>query len=251
MDYRWIDRGRHALSGVDPKVRAPPPELATELDMQAASMNFYKHHIGDYAKKTAHLTVLEHGAYLLMLHAYYGTEKPLPFGRDLYRICRAFGKKERAAVDKVAAQFWTRTDAGYVNGRAFDEIKEASELGDIARENGKLGGRPKKPSGLSENNPAGSFLKPNGKAIQTPDSNSDSEDQGSSAVSPLPVDPRKSLWDLGVNLLGTDARSVIGQAIKRVGEPKVGEILGQMAVRPPAEPKAWFIKATQERGVVC
>jgi uncharacterized protein YdaU (DUF1376 family) len=82
-------------------------------------MNFYKHHIGDYAKKTAHLTVLEHGAYLLMLHAYYGTEKPLPFGRDLYRICRAFGKKERAAVDKVAAQFWTRTDAGYVNGRAF------------------------------------------------------------------------------------------------------------------------------------
>lgn len=133
-------------------------------------MNFYKHHIGDYAKKTAHLTVLEHGAYLLMLHAYYGTEKPLPFGRDLYRICRAFGKKERAAVDKVADQFWTRTDVGYVNGRAFEEIKEASELSDIARENGKLGGRPKKPSGLSENNPAGSFLEPSGKAIQTPDS---------------------------------------------------------------------------------
>ena len=25
-------------------------------------VNYYKHHIGDYAKKTAHLTVIEHGA---------------------------------------------------------------------------------------------------------------------------------------------------------------------------------------------
>jgi hypothetical protein len=33
-----------------------------------------------------------------------------------------------------------------------------------------LGGRPKKPSELSENNPAGLNLEPTGKAIQTPDS---------------------------------------------------------------------------------
>jgi uncharacterized protein YdaU (DUF1376 family) len=133
-------------------------------------LNFYKHHIGDYAKKTGALSMTEHGAYLLMLQAYYGTEKPLPFGRDLYRICRAFGKKERAAVDKVAALFWKRTEAGFVNGRAFEEIEIASELSDIARENGSKGGRPKKPSGLIYENPAGSEKEPNAKAIQTPDS---------------------------------------------------------------------------------
>lgn len=87
-------------------------------------MNFYKHHIGDYAKKTAHLTVLEHGAYLLMMQAYYATERPLPFGRDLYRICRANGKKERAAIDKVASEFWTRTEAGLINSRADREMAE-------------------------------------------------------------------------------------------------------------------------------
>jgi uncharacterized protein YdaU (DUF1376 family) len=156
-------------------------------------VNFYKHHIGDYAKKTAHLTVLEHGAYLLMLHAYYGTEKPLPFGRDLYRICRAFGKKERAAVDKVAAQFWTRTNVGFVNGRAFYEIKEASELSDIARENGKLGGRPKKPSGLSENNPAGLFLEPSGKAIQTPDSIIQSKKEPSAVTEKVKSKPKTTI----------------------------------------------------------
>ncbi len=63
-------------------------------------------------------------------------------------------------------------------------------------------------------------------------------------------DPRQALWDLGKRILGTDAGSIIGLAIKRVGQEKVGEILGSMATKPPAEPKTYFLKATQERGVV-
>jgi uncharacterized protein YdaU (DUF1376 family) len=139
-------------------------------------MNFYKHHIGDYAKKTADLSMIEQGAYLLMLHAYYGTEKPLPFGRDLYRICRAFGKKERQAVDKVADRFWTKTDKGFVNGRAFEEIENAAKFAETAKENGKKGGRPAKPDGLLSGNRTGSKNKPDGKAIQTPDSISQTPD---------------------------------------------------------------------------
>lgn len=137
-------------------------------------MNYYKHHIGDYAKKTGELTLMEHGAYLLMLHSYYGTEKPLPMGDRLYRMLRALTKAERAAVDSVVTQFWTETKDGLVNGRAFEEIGSATELIEIARQNGKGGGRPKKPSGiaggLSENNPAGLILEPSGKALQVPGS---------------------------------------------------------------------------------
>jgi uncharacterized protein YdaU (DUF1376 family) len=133
-------------------------------------VNFYKHHIGDYAKKTAHLSALEHGVYLLMLHTYYGTEKPLPTGEPLYRIARAHSKAERAAVDSVAAQFWKRTETGLVNGRAFEEMESATQLVEVARQNGNRGGRPKGTRRVSENNPAGSFSKPSGKAIQTPDS---------------------------------------------------------------------------------
>lgn len=46
-------------------------------------MNFFKLYIGDYQRDTAHLSVTEHGAYLLMLQHYYATEKPLPPGKAL------------------------------------------------------------------------------------------------------------------------------------------------------------------------
>jgi len=127
-------------------------------------VNYYKHHIGDYAKKTAHLSVLEHGAYLLMLQAYYGSEHPLPIGDALYRIVRAQSKAERAAVDSVTAQFWTKTETGLVNGRAFDEMEIATQQAEASRANGNLGGRPKKTYQVSESKP-----KPN--LIQTPISN--------------------------------------------------------------------------------
>lgn len=130
----------------------------------SAALNYYKHHLGDYAKKTGHLSLLEHGAYLLMLHAYYGTEKPLPSGEHLYRMARAHTKAERAAVDSIARQFWKKTESGLVNGRAFDELEDATRLAEIAKANGNHGGRPRKTQRVSE-------TEPTGKAIQTPDSN--------------------------------------------------------------------------------
>jgi uncharacterized protein YdaU (DUF1376 family) len=99
---------------------------------------------------------MEHGAYLKLLHAYYGTEQPLPQGEDIYRVAGAHTKAERAAVDKVLGKFWRKTSSGYVNGRAFDEIETASELAKVARQNGTRGGRPKKPAGLFPANPTGS-----------------------------------------------------------------------------------------------
>lgn len=131
------------------------------------AVNFYKHHIGDYAKKTGHLSLLEHGAYLVMLHAYYGTEKPLPLGEQLYRITRAQSKAERAAVDSIARQFWEQTDTGLVNGRAFVEMEEATRQADASRQNGNLGGRPKKTHQVSETEPR---TQPNNNLLQTPDS---------------------------------------------------------------------------------
>lgn len=117
-------------------------------------MIFYKHHLGDYANKTGSLSLMEHGAYLLMLQAYYGSEQPLPRGDALYRLAHAHTKAEKAAVDKIAAKFWKATPAGLVNGRAFRELQAIERLAEVARQNGAKGGRPKKPSGLSKDNPA-------------------------------------------------------------------------------------------------
>jgi uncharacterized protein YdaU (DUF1376 family) len=89
-------------------------------------MNFFKLYIGDYQRDTAHLSVTEHGAYMLMLQHYYATEKPLPTGKALHRMLRAQDKDERDAIDSVAAQFWSKTPEGLlVNVRADAEITKA------------------------------------------------------------------------------------------------------------------------------
>lgn len=159
-------------------------------------MNFYNHHIGDYLKKTAHLSVTQHGAYFLLMQHFYATEAPLPTDKSsLYRIAKAETKPERNAVDSVIQQFWKKADGGLVNGRAQEEIAKASKARDAARENGRNGGRPKKTQPVSSENPSGSNIethsvisqnpvgsrnetqtepspiKPSGKALQPPTSN--------------------------------------------------------------------------------
>ena len=96
-------------------------------------MNFFKLYIGDYQRDTAHLSLLEHGVYLLMLQHYYATEKPLPVGKALHRMLRATEKAEREAIDSVVEQFWVETDDGLVNERADVEIMKASTQADTNR----------------------------------------------------------------------------------------------------------------------
>lgn len=70
-------------------------------------MNFYKHFLGDYARATGHLSMLEHGAYRLMLDHFYGACRPLPGNRkSLYRLLRAETEPERRAVDEIVLRFW-------------------------------------------------------------------------------------------------------------------------------------------------
>lgn len=137
-----------------------------------ARLNFYKHHIGDYLKKTAHLSIAEHGAYLLMLQAYYATEAPLPRGEALYRVLRATSKQERAAVDSVLKQFWRETEKGYTNGRAEEEMASAQRQREVNRETGKRGGRPPKPNRTETESVSESVseTEPINNPIQTPDS---------------------------------------------------------------------------------
>lgn len=113
-------------------------------------MNFFKLYIGDYQRDTGTLTLAEHGAYLLMLQQFYATEKPLPRGRELYRLLRCESAEERLAVDAVALKFWTETDGGLVSSRGLDEIAKYDHQRSINRKIGKLGGRPKKTDSLTE-----------------------------------------------------------------------------------------------------
>src|SRR5688500_8587422 len=135
-------------------------------------MNYFEFYCGDYARDTAHLSLAEHGAFLLLMSAYYSTEKALPEDfHGLFRIARAMNAAEQKAVKSVAIEFFpVASDGLRHNGRADREIEKAQRRIETARDNGKLGGRPpkKNPAG----NPAGfdslTGLEPNGKAPHTP-----------------------------------------------------------------------------------
>lgn len=121
-------------------------------------MNYYPHHIGDYITATAHLTMIEDGAYRRLLDLYYSTEKALPIDRKaLYRLARARAKDEQEAVDIVIEEFFEGTDDGWFHSRCDEEIEKARVLAERARANGKKGGRPakSKPSNNPEAKPGG------------------------------------------------------------------------------------------------
>lgn len=103
-------------------------------------MIYYRRYVGDYLRDTATLSLLEHGAYTMLLDYYYAEEKPTPLDLDeVYRMVRAITRDERQAVIKVLAKFFRKQEDGYHNARADKEIATSRQ----ARTNGKGGGRPR------------------------------------------------------------------------------------------------------------
>lgn len=99
-------------------------------------MNFYKHHIGDYAQATSHLSFVEDAAYSRLLRKYYAEERPIP--ADLKVACRLVGartKEEKEAVETVLEEFF-KLDADenvWRNKRADEEIAKANAQAETNR----------------------------------------------------------------------------------------------------------------------
>ncbi len=71
-------------------------------------MHHYTRRLSD-SMSNAHLSMIEHGAYTLLLDQYYATEQPLPTDIGiLCRILRASGKPEMDAIKAVLDQFWKK-----------------------------------------------------------------------------------------------------------------------------------------------
>ena len=96
-------------------------------------MNYYEHHLGDYAKDTRHLTMLEHGAYRLLLDVYYSTEVPLPVElKAVQRLAGAKSSSEREAVKSVLTEFFELTDAGWTHSKCEKVISAYREKSEKA-----------------------------------------------------------------------------------------------------------------------
>jgi len=134
-------------------------------------VNHYPKHIGDYIRDTIGLSMLEDGAYNRLMDQAYATEGPLPADKsELYRLARAATSAEKKAVDYVISRYFTLTETGWVQARVQKELVLYAERAERSRQNGKSGGRPrkpeetqKKPSGFSTGNPGSAQAKTNHK----------------------------------------------------------------------------------------
>ena len=101
-------------------------------------MNYYEHHLGDYAQATAHLSFVEDAAYSRLLRKYYAEEKALPAElRAVQRLVGARTDEEREAVQVVLEEFFTLESDGWHNKRADSEIAKVIEKREKAKKSAK------------------------------------------------------------------------------------------------------------------
>lgn len=105
--------------------------------MSFAYMPFYT---GDYYRDTRHLSMLQHGAYRLLLDHCWDQRGPLPLDQDkCFRICGAVSKEEQDAVRSIIGEFFVRMDDGHYNRRLQAEIERCNAISSGRSAAGKAG----------------------------------------------------------------------------------------------------------------
>lgn len=89
-------------------------------------MHYYKRNIGDYAKKAGRLTMLQHGAYTLLLDACYDREQ-FPTREEAIDWLWASSTAEIEAVDFVLSKFFSLVEGRFVQKRIQEELAEYHE----------------------------------------------------------------------------------------------------------------------------
>lgn len=84
-------------------------------------MHYYKKNIGDYHKKAGRLTMLQHGAYTLLIDSCYDREE-FPTLELALEWTWASSTDEINAVKFVLGRFFTLNDGVYVQNRIQDEL---------------------------------------------------------------------------------------------------------------------------------
>ena len=122
-------------------------------------MHYYPFHIGDFRSGTVNMSRQARWIYRDMMDIYYDTEQPLPLDLDqLFDMLGAESGDEKSIVERHLKFKFDKSDDGYRHEICDKTIAEYHAKAVTARENGKLGGRPKhsknKPSGFpSGSNP--------------------------------------------------------------------------------------------------
>lgn len=105
------------------------------------SFQFMALYTGDYRRDTQHLSMMEHGCYLLMLMHSWDQRGPLPLDeRRIFAICNARSNEEMGAARNVIGEFFVRMEDGHYNHRMQREIERADAISGARSNAGRLGG---------------------------------------------------------------------------------------------------------------
>jgi uncharacterized protein YdaU (DUF1376 family) len=88
---------------------------------------FYRFFPGDYARDTRFLSLMQHGAYRLLIDEYMNAG-PLPHNLErLHRICGAMSAEEKNAVEFVLTEFFMLAEGRWTHKRCDDERAHQTE----------------------------------------------------------------------------------------------------------------------------
>lgn len=139
-------------------------------------MNYYEHHLGDYAEATSHLSFAEDAAYSRLLRKYYATDKPIPGDiKAVQRLTGARTRTEKKAVETVLREFFFYFEGFWHNKRCDLEIARFQDKQTKAKRSADARWKAVKPDDPpmqtdSERNANAMRTHSEGNAHQTPDS---------------------------------------------------------------------------------
>lgn len=170
-------------------------------------MNYYEHHIGDYAQATAHLSFIDDAAYSRLIRKYYAEEKNFPADiKSVQRLVGARTKDEREAVANILNEFFTLESDGWHNKRCDAEIAKYQSKQAKARASAQARWDKRKPYAMrthsetdanaSEGNDADAMrAQCEGNALQSPDTRHQTPDVNPpppGGVAAKPPTPRRA-----------------------------------------------------------
>jgi uncharacterized protein YdaU (DUF1376 family) len=97
-------------------------------------MHYYKRNIGDYSIKAGKLTMLQHGAYTLIMDCCYDREQ-FPTREQAIEWTWAVSDEEIAAVEFVLSRFFTLEGEHYVQKRIAEELGAYHDRAAINKKN--------------------------------------------------------------------------------------------------------------------
>ena len=122
----WLHK--NPLEGVvgQPDFHAGQNWVSPLRPLKGFLMHYYKRNIGDYNKKAGRLTMLQHGAYTLLMDACYDRER-FPTKDEAIDWCWASTPEEISAVEFVLSKFFLLTNGVYVQTRIEEEVSKFQE----------------------------------------------------------------------------------------------------------------------------